>query len=139
MGITISAKNSPISFECGCGGFFRLRCNIAKYYDKELGELYSQISLSRNEYLDKRINDLLKNTRFKNEDCDILDFLFSSDVDGEIGYKTQGKIYNLIKDVDFKKSYFQYVSYTDPNLPDYEKLKQFLKDNYRYHRKARWS
>lgn len=35
MGITISAKNSSYDFDMGSGGFFNLRCNIAKAFDKE--------------------------------------------------------------------------------------------------------
>lgn len=122
----------------GYGGFNNLRKNIAIAWDKELGETYGDMvmcMLHPKEY-DERINRILANDRFKDEDEDILDFLFASDCNGKCGYKTCGKIYNLIKDIDFGKKIFTYRAYSDGN--DYEKLKLFLKECYQKRRMMVW-
>lgn len=37
MGLSITANNSQYSFDCGYGGFFNLRKNVALAFDEELG------------------------------------------------------------------------------------------------------
>lgn len=120
------------------GGFHNLRKNIAIALDAELGEAYADIGISMmnpQEY-DNRINRIISDNRFKDEDEDILDFLFASDCDGKCGYKTCGKIYNLIKDIDFGKKIFTYGAYSDGK--DYEYLKEFLKECHQKRRMMIW-
>lgn len=140
MGITISATNSKYSFDCGYGGFYKLRRNIALAYDEEFGKYYANIihCLCQIQYdaFFKQINLILSNERFKDEDNDILDFLFESDCSGKISYKTCGKIYNLIKDIDFKGKTFTYVAHSDGY--DYDKFKAFLKECYSHRRNMVW-
>ena len=141
MGITIKATNSTRSFDMGGGGFFDLRQSIAVIYDKELGEHYEKLSCCWSKELttawEKRVNEILSDSRFKEEDEDILDFLFASDCSGSISYKTCKKIYDLIKDVDFGNNIFVYTSRSDGK--DYEHFKEFLLECYKYKRKMRWT
>ena len=138
MGICLTSRKSKYSFHMGYGGFHNLRTNIAKIFDEELGELYSDITASiinPQEYNDN-LNKILRNERFKDEDEDILDFLFASDCNGKCGYKTCRKIYNLIKDVDFGNKIFTYAAHSDGN--DYENFKLFLKECYLKRRIMIW-
>ena len=84
----------------------------------------------------KQADEILKDERFKDEDKDILDFLFASDCDGKCSYKTAKKIYDLIKDVDFGGKIFTYTAYSDGK--DYENFKEFLKECYQKHRTIIW-
>lgn len=138
MGICLTSKKSNYSFDMGYGGFHNLRENIARIYDKELGEAYSDVSMGvlyPKEY-NERINKILSDERFKEEDYDLLNFLFASDCNGKCGYKTCKKIYNLIKDVDFKNKIFTYAAYSDGK--DYEHFKAFLKECYQKRRMMVW-
>lgn len=86
------------------------------------------------EYSDKTT---LKIKQFPDEDEDILNFLFASDCEGKISYKTCKKIYDLIKDVDFGGRTFTYMAYSDGK--DYERFKEFLRECYRKRTCMRWS
>lgn len=140
MGFTIYANNSTTSFDGGMGGFVNLRTNIALAFDKEFGEHYSTLrKCFRGEdykLFDERTNMILSSDRFKEEDEDILDFLFASDCSGEISHKTCKKIYDLIKDIDFGDKIFTYSAHSDGN--DYEHFKEFLLECYKHKRKMRW-
>ena len=137
MGFVIYANNSSTTFEGGSGSFFNLRKNIALAYDKELGEHYAKMIGCHdfNEY-DKITNSILKDDRFKEEDYDILDFLYASDCGGSISHKTCKKIYELIKDINFEGKIFTYAAWSDGK--DYEHLKEFLLECYSKRRKLRW-
>lgn len=138
MGVCLTSRKSDYSFNMGYGGFHNLRKNIAIAWDAELGEAYADMLMAMNhpkEY-NERINRIISDDRFKDEDEDILDFLFASDCDGKCGYKTCGKIYNLIKDIDFGKKIFTYGAYSDGK--DYEYLKEFLKECYQKRRMMIW-
>lgn len=138
MGICLTSRKSDYSFDMGYVGFKNLRNNIASAFDEEFGEAYSDTvacMMHPKEYTE-RINNILKNERFKNEDVDIVDFLFASDCGGKCGYKTCGKIYKLIKDIDFKGKIFTYAAYSDGK--DYEHLKEFLKECYQKRRIMIW-
>lgn len=140
MGITLTANHSKYSFDMGAGGFFNLRANIADLFDKQFGEHYRKLSkcYDRIDYEehDRIANKILSHSRFKDEDADILDFLYApDDCDGKISYKTCGKLYDLIKDHDFGKKCFRYIAYAHN---DYEELKQFLKECYSHRRNAYW-
>lgn len=140
MGTSIYTNGSNITFDCGGGGFFNLRKNIALAWDKEFGEHYSTLAhcWSKAEYdaFDKRANEILDNERFKEEDVDVLDFLFQTDEEGSISHKTCKKIYDLIKDIDFGGKIFTYAIHSDGK--DYERFKVFLLDCYKHRRKMRW-
>lgn len=145
MGVTICARNSRICFDMGYGGFFNLRKNIAFCMNKDFGNLYSQLMTARDEResdkLTKEIEYFINHkTNWEKEYSDVLDFLFESDCGGKAGYKTCGKLYEIIKDVDFGKKCFQYaVRFQKQPVNDYELLKVFLKECYRYHRTMYWS
>lgn len=138
MGICLTSRKSSYSFEMGYCGFNNLRTNICKIFDKELGEVYADtlFALNDSQSYTKRVNEILKDERFKDEDKDILDFLFASDCDGKCSYKTAKKIYDLIKDIDFGEKIFTYAAYSDGK--DYENFKEFLKECYQKHRTIIW-
>ena len=140
MGITLKANKSAYSFDMGCGGFFNLRANIADLFDEQFGEHYRKLFsgyYSQEDYdqHDHIANEILSHPRFKEEDADILDFLYASDCEGKISYRTCGKLYNLIKDHDFGKKCFRYTAHAHN---DYEELKAFLKECYSHRRNAYW-
>lgn len=141
MGVSIYATNSEYEFDGGYGGFMCLRENIAKAFDKEFGEHYDNLSKCwRKEQFDewdKKASEILAADRFKDEDQDIIDFLFMPDSDGEISHKTCKKIYDLIKDIDFKGQTICYGYKNDGK--DYERFKEFLLDCYKRHAKMRWA
>lgn len=139
MGLTLTANKSNYSFDMGAGGFFNLRANIADLFDEQFGEHYRKLlkCYYQKDYEehDRIANEILSYPRFKEEDADILDFLYASDCDGKISYKTCGKLYNLIKDHDFSNECFRYAAYAHN---DYEELKGFLKECYSHRRNAYW-
>lgn len=138
MGVCLTSRKSSYSFDMGYIGFNNLRTNICIAFDNELGEVYADtlLALTHPEEYTKRINEILSDERFKNEDQDIVDFLFSSDCDGKCGYKTCKKIYDLIKDIDFGNKIFTYAAQSDGK--DYEYLKLFLKECYQKRRIMIW-
>lgn len=140
MGFTICANNGSKIFDGGMGGFMSLRTNIALAFDKEFGEHYFTLRkcIYEEDYklFDQVTNKILSNERFKQEDEDIIEFLFASDCGGVISHKTCKKIYDLIKDIDFGNQIFTYGFYSDGK--DYEHFKEFLLECYKYRRKMRW-
>lgn len=136
MGLRIYANNGSRTFCGGCGGFMSLRTNIALAFDKEFGECYAQLTPWNGAQVITKINGILSQDRFSDEDKDIIDFLFASDCDGEISYKTCKKIYDLIKDIDFGNKIFTYGAHSDGK--DYEYFKEFLLECYSHRRKMRW-
>ena len=141
MGVTIYANGGSRDFNAGYGGFFNLRKNIAFAWDKELGEHYAQMMRSllgeaEQKAYNEKTNKILANDRFKDEDSDILDFLYASDCEGSISHKTCKKIYDLIKNINFGDKIFTYAAYSDGK--DYEHFKDFLLECYKHRRKLRW-
>lgn len=136
MGVSISATNSIYDFDMGYGGFFNLRKNIALALDEEFGENYALLG---NCYTidDYNKNDMVANSILerKHLDEDVVDFLYASDTEGKISYKVCGKIYNLIKDIDFGDKGFRYAIY---RRNDYEEFKKFLKDCYSKRKNMVW-
>ena len=123
----------------GYGGFFNLRKNIALAMDKEFGENYSNLNNCHTteefEENDAIANKIIEKKHLDKDYEDVLDFLYASDCDGKIGYKTCKKIYDLIKDVDFGNKCFRYVMLAHN---DYEELKEFLKECYKHRRNMYW-
>ena len=139
MGVTIYANGSKQSFDMGYGGFFNLRKNIALGLDQEFGEHYATLRTccSEDDYrgFDETANRILAGEQFQDKE-DVLDFLFASDTEGEIGYKTCMKIFECLQHVDTKDKCFAYAHLS--NGRDYEEFQDFLKECYRYRRKMRW-
>ncbi len=139
VGLTLTANKSAYSFDMGAGGFFNLRANIADLFDEQFGKHYRRLLECHDqieyEKHDRIANEILSHPRFKDEDTDIVVFLYASDCEGKIGYKTCGKLYDLIKNTDFKGKYFRYAAYAHN---DYEELKGFLKECYSHRRTAYW-
>ena len=140
MGLTITSKikNCNIELDGGYGMFMVLRQAIAKLYDKEFGEHYETLSKCFfKEHFDefnKKANEILRNDRFKDEDEDIVDFLYMSDCNGKIGYKTCKKLYNLLKyyksDVPLRYAYY--------SKNDWEDLKELLLQCYKHRANLYW-
>lgn len=141
MGVEIYSNGGSTSFCGGYGGFMCLRENIAKAFDAEFGEHYSKLVYCRSkedcESFDKTANEILSDERFNDEDEDIIEFLFANDCEGSISHKTCKKIYDLIKDIDFKGEIFTYGAHSDGK--DYEHFKAFLLECYSNRRKMRWN
>ncbi len=139
MGITLTANNSKYSFDMGAWGFFNLRANIADLFDEQFGKHYRKLSKCYDqtdyEEHDRITDEILSHPRFRDEDADVLDFLYASDCQGKISYRTCGKLYELIKDVDFGKKCIRYAVHAHN---DYEELKVFLKECYSHRRSAYW-
>lgn len=138
MGVTLTAKNSTYSFDMGYGGFFNLQKNIAMALDKEFGEHYAELMrayYSDKEEYDKKTAEIISRKGLEKKFSSILDFLYTGDCDGKIDYRTCGKIYDLIKDVDFGNKCFRYVAHAHN---DYGELKEFLKECYSHRRNAYW-
>lgn len=140
MGINITATNSKYSFDMGYGGFYHLRKNIALAYDKDFGKHYANLiychTLKEFEKHDRISEKIINRLDPEEKDSDIFDFLYASDCEGKISYKTCKKIYDLIKDIDFGDKSFIYSSLSDGK--DYEYFKSFLKECYTHKRQMRW-
>lgn len=138
MGVCLTSRKSNYSFDMGYAGFHNLRTNICKAYDKELAEIYADtlFALRDEQAYVNKTNEILKDERFHDYDEDILDFLYASDCSGKCGYKTCGKIYNLIKNIDYEGEIFTYGALSDGK--DYEHLKSFLKECYQKRRMMIW-
>lgn len=140
MGLTITAKNEEMSFDMSASGFFRLRYNIALAYDKEFAKQYEQILYCHTpedyKQFNDKVNKILSDDRFSDDDEDLLNFFFMSDCNGKISYKTCRKIYELIKDIDFTGKTIVYSAYSDGK--DYEHFKKFLKNCYSHRKNMIW-
>lgn len=140
MGLTITSKikKCPIELDGGYGMFMVLRQAIAKLYDKEFGEHYETLSKCfLKEHFDefnKKANEILRDNRFKEEDEDIIDFLYMSDCGGKIGYKTCKKLYDLLK--DYKSNIpLRYAFYSHN---DWEDIKELLIQCYKHRANLYW-
>jgi len=138
MGICLTSKKSNYAFDMGYGGFHNLRTNIASVFDKELGEAYADtiFAMFHPQEYTEYINNILSDSRFRNEDADLVEFLFASDCKGKCSPKVCKKIYDLIKDIDFGNQIFIYAAHSDGR--DYEHLKAFLKECYQKRRTMIW-
>ena len=141
MGLTITATNSHYSFDMGHGGFFCLRATIARVFDEEFGKHYETLRCcwrkEQYEAFDKKTDEILSDSRFAENDADVIEFFFASDCDGSISHKTCKKLYDIIKDVDFGGRIFVYAAHSDGK--DYEHFKEFLKECWSHRRKMRWN
>jgi Txe/YoeB family toxin of Txe-Axe toxin-antitoxin module len=140
MGITLKSNGSKISLDGGYSMLYKIRCRIALAWDKEFGEHYAKLpTLYCNEdfkEFDKKTNKILQNERFKNEDSDLLEFLFASDCEGKCRPKTCKKIYDLIKNIHEENLQLRYAFYSKN---DWEDFKQLLLDCYSHRANLTWS
>ena len=141
MGLTITSNyKDAISLDGGYSMLFKIRKIVAKAYDTEFGILYAKfldnwIDMEDRSQTVQQLNDLLSDSRFKEEDHDILDFLFEDDEQGQISYKTCYKIYNLIKD-DTGHYQLRYAFYSKN---DWEDFKNLLLGCYSHKASLRWN
>lgn len=140
MGITITATNSKLSFDMGCGGFSCLRRHIAEALDEEFGKNYAGIMacFTKQEYEenDHKAEEIINRKHLDDKYADVIDFLYAPDDSvGKVSYKTCRKIYELIKDVDFGNKCFRYAAHAHN---DYEEFKGFLRECVSHRRNTRW-
>ena len=139
MGVTITATNAKYCFDMGSGGFFNLRKNIALALDEDFGRNYEQIAgcFTKEQYAenDRTAEKIINEKHLEDNYENVLDFLYMSDVEGEVSYQTCKQIYDLIKDIDYGKLCFRYAAHAHN---DYEEFKEFLKDCYSHHKKMQW-
>ena len=99
MGICL--YNKEYEMDMGYFTFAQLRTVIAKLLNEEFGENYSLLRrcITKKDFKE---NDKIANFLIEkyNLDEDVVDFLYQSDCNGKITYKTCRKIYKLIKDYD---------------------------------------
>ena len=145
MGLTIYSNGDEYHFDMSYGSFFRLRAQVATLLNEEFGKTYNSMRgfHTADEYaaIDKKLDEIAD---FEQLDEAILTFLYTSDCDGVINYKTCKKLYELIKDIyvgDIMCSY-KYKgrdTYYVHGDEAFDAFKDFLKRCYSKHRYMRWS
>ena len=142
MGLFIESEGSNMELTGGYGMLMKIRIQVAKAWDEEFGKHYETLpSLIRDEdykRFDKRTDEILKQDRFKNEDLDLVKFLFASDCEGECSPETAKKIYDLIKDVEYDGK-LRYTTYPSTNKNDWEDFKQLLLDCWNNKKSFTWN
>ncbi len=141
MGISIRATKGIYSFDCGCGGFFNLRKNIAIALDNEFGENYAEIQYCHtNEESyenDRKAEEIINRKKLDLEYKDVLDFLYTPDDEGgSVSHRTCKKIADLLDKINLKHKCFRYTAHSHN---DYAEFKEFLRDCYSHRKKMRWS
>ena len=138
MGLTLrnNVKDCDIELDGGYSILRTIRIEVAKQYDEEFGNYYQLFydGYDRKKYINK-LNNLLKDDRFKDEDNDLMEFLFASDCEGKIGYKTCKKVYDLIKNSD-NDCCLRYVIYSKN---DWNDLRELLLSCYKHRANLYWS
>lgn len=138
MGLTLrnNVKDCDIELDGGYSILRTIRIEVAKQYDEEFGNYYQLFydGYDRKKYINK-LNNLLKDDRFKDEDNDLMEFLFASDCEGKIGYKTCKKVYDLIKNSD-NNCCLRYAIYSKN---DWNDLRELLLSCYKHRANLYWS
>lgn len=107
MGLTLESKN--VRFDMGYGGFRDFRLLVAKAASEELHEHYNNLLTTLMAGLEKEKRDELVSRYDAKIDqlvskgvasTEVVDFLYSSDCEGELKKEDAVKIYELIKDFD---------------------------------------
>ena len=107
MGITI--RSTTKSIDMGCGGFYNLRKRIAHLTAPDIGEHYELLMKAPHlapaeecrawfDAYDRKIEEL--DEKYEGKYSDILDFLYESDCEGKISYKTCKHMLEIIGDYD---------------------------------------
>lgn len=147
MGIhmTSNYKGAP-SLDGSCSMLFRIRSRLAKAWDAEFGEHYSKLlSIWREEdfkAFDRRTEQILSDSRFTDEDDDLIEFWFMSDCEGKVHYKTCKKLADLLtlvfanETIDFAQNSLRYQAYSGH---DWEDLMTLFKGCYSHRANLIWS
>ena len=129
MGVTLTGTKSSIDLSGGYSMMMHIRTRVANAFDKEFGEHYKTLFeppfFKEDDWykaFNKKANEILSDKRFKDEDREIVKFLFMSDSEGKIRSTTCGKIYNLIKDTSFPDLALRYIAYSDNDWEDFKAL-----------------
>lgn len=108
MGLSVSAKGLDKTYDCGYITFYSFRKELAKTYNKKIGELY-----------EKWINEGLTD-----EECDYFDnncpeglilFLSHSDCDGKFSPKECKLVYDSIKNLSMDMEGHNYGLIKNPD------------------------
>lgn len=108
MGICLTSnyKGAP-ALDGSSFMLFKIRNRIAKAWDKEFGEHYATLldafRFNTLEAFDKRTTEILEHPRFSN-DADVAEFMFMSDTEGKVNYRTCKKLANLLKSIYYKQN-----------------------------------
>lgn len=140
MGTSIYAnyKNAP-ELSGGARIMLTFREAVALHFDKEFGEHYATLikCIGDNQLIkawDAKALMILSDKRFKDEDIDIIDFLYMDDGYGKIKHTTCLKVYNLLKDHKSNR-HLRYRFYSNN---DWEDLKELLLGCYKHRAYLRW-
>lgn len=108
MGLTINSKNHSI--DLSYSGFYRLRKKVAKLTKSDIYEHYKMlndgsyalIKIKGNEdffaWYDRKIEELDK--KYDGKYSEVLEFLYTSDCNGEMDAEHCKSVYEIIKDYD---------------------------------------
>lgn len=106
MGVTIDSKNCSI--DLGYGGFCNLRTKIAELTAPDIFEHYKKLekglfltgTIKAEFFKDYDAEIQRLSEKYNGENDHILDFLYTSDCDGEIDVEHCKSVYDVIKDYD---------------------------------------
>lgn len=99
MSVSISSKDENQYLELSYSDFFKIRNEIAYQLSKSLGDCYKKIMDGPSPSLD---DDLTKEASKVRDDCqDVVEFIFASDCGGMIDSETCGKVFQLLKNIEF--------------------------------------
>lgn len=103
MGVTIRNKGSYVDLTYS--GMFNLRKEIASIYSTSFRDFYEDWCEGKytNEEGNKMLEKYFIDGTLKEEDEMVLDFLFASDCEGKLPYKSCRRLYTIIKDYDTNK------------------------------------
>lgn len=131
MGLTINSKNHSI--DLNYSGFYRLRKKVAELTEPDIYEHYKKLNDWRyvlisksegfSEEYDKKIVEL--DEKYDGKYSEILDFLYTSDCDGEADSEHCKSVYEIIKDYDDDICY-GYCGRSDCAM--FKDFKQLIKD-----------
>lgn len=145
MGISLTAnyRGAP-SLDGSSFMLFKIRSRIAKAWDAEFGEHYATLMdafrFNGLEAFDRRTTEILEQPRFSN-DADIAEFMFMSDCDGKVNYKTCKKLADLLTSVIINKTEnFAQISlrYQAYSKNDWEDLLELLNGCYSHRANLIW-
>ena len=143
MGIQLTANYSGAPTLDGSSFMlFKIRSRLAKVWDQEFGEHYSNLlDAFRNntlEAFDRRTTVILEAPRFAS-DADIADFMFMSDCEGKVNYKTCKKLAMLLKILleteDLSQVTLRYAAYSQN---DWQDLLALFQGCYSHRAALRW-
>lgn len=145
MGICITSnyKGAP-SLDGSYFMLHKIKIRLAKAWDAEFGEHYTTLMdafrFNELEAFDRRTTEILEQPRFAN-DADIAEFMFMSDCEGKVNYRTCKKLAELLTSVilnkteDFAQISLRYQAYSKN---DWEDLLELLRGCYSHRANLIW-